>query len=184
MAELVTFDPVDAIAAGALGTPGSRSFLVQARKGDARITVLVEKEQVGMLAAEASAFLDRIDEQYPAAGSNPAPHPTETEVREPAEPLFRARAIGIGFDPARNIVMVELREFAEEDDDEDEDEGGETPLDDPPEGEGWVARLFATKEQVRAMAAAGLAAVAGGRPACPLCDMPMDPDGHRCPRWN
>ena len=49
---------------------------------------------------------------------------------------------------------------------------------------GYVARIYATRAQVRAMAARGAEAVAGGRPPCPLCDMPMDPAGHRCPRWN
>jgi hypothetical protein len=27
-------------------------------------------------------------------------------------------------------------------------------------------------------------AVAAGRPKCPLCDFPMNPDGHICPRMN
>ena len=52
------------------------------------------------------------------------------------------------------------------------------------EEEGYVARIYATRGQVRAMAAKGAEAVAAGRPLCPLCDMPMDPAGHRCPRWN
>ena len=53
------------------------------------------------------------------------------------------------------------------------------------EGEvGYVARIYATRAQVRAMAARGAEAVTGGRPPCPLCEMPMDPAGHRCPRWN
>ena len=47
-----------------------------------------------------------------------------------------------------------------------------------------MARIYATRPQVRAMAAKGAEAVAAGRPLCPLCDMPMDPSGHRCPRWN
>jgi uncharacterized repeat protein (TIGR03847 family) len=52
------------------------------------------------------------------------------------------------------------------------------------EDEGYVARVYATRAQVRAMAARGVEAVAGGRPPCPLCEQPMDPAGHRCPRWN
>jgi uncharacterized repeat protein (TIGR03847 family) len=52
------------------------------------------------------------------------------------------------------------------------------------EEEGYVARIYATRSQVRAMAAHGAVTVAAGRPPCPLCDMPMDPSGHRCPRWN
>jgi hypothetical protein len=26
--------------------------------------------------------------------------------------------------------------------------------------------------------------VAGGRPPCPLCGGPLDPEGHACPRLN
>ena len=47
-----------------------------------------------------------------------------------------------------------------------------------------VARLYATRAQVRVMARNGVIAVEGGRPKCQLCDFPMDPAGHICPRWN
>ena len=48
----IEFDPVDEIGAGAFGRPGQRTFVIQARKGDALLSVLVEKEQVRMLAVE------------------------------------------------------------------------------------------------------------------------------------
>jgi uncharacterized repeat protein (TIGR03847 family) len=176
MSEVVVFDPVDSLAAGALGVPGQRTFLVQARKGDAWVTVLVEKAQVAVLAAEVKDFVDRIDEQFPSDEPVTSPHPTESKVRDAGEPLFRARAIGIGFDTERNVVMIELREFPEPEED--------APPSADEDTEGWIARLVATKAQVRAMADSGLEAVEGGRPPCPLCDMPMDPDGHHCPRWN
>ena len=51
--EPIEFDPVDAIGAGAFGQPGERTFVIQARKGSAMLSVLVEKEQVALLAAEA-----------------------------------------------------------------------------------------------------------------------------------
>lgn len=184
MAEVIEFDPVDTISAGAFGRPGARTFVIQARKGSARLSVLVEKEQVALLAAEARQFLDRIDEEDPEpGGAEPAPGgPVEED-----EPLFRARLIGLGYDPQRRLVLIELREAAASGDDGDDEEdtapspagGGEAP-----EGPGRVARLFATRAQVRAMAAHGAAAVAAGRPRCPLCEFPMDPDGHVCPRWN
>jgi uncharacterized repeat protein (TIGR03847 family) len=93
-----------------------------------------------------------------------------------AEPLFRARLIGIGYDPERQLVLIELRETAVDEDDE--------PPPPPDESLGHIARLYATREQVRAMARRGVLAVESGRPTCPLCDFPMDPDGHICPRWN
>ena len=35
MAEIIEFDPVDTLSAGAFGIPGDRTFLIQARKGSA-----------------------------------------------------------------------------------------------------------------------------------------------------
>ncbi len=175
MTDLIEFDPVDDIAAGAFGRPGARTFVIQARKGGAVLSVLVEKEQVRLLAIEAQQFLDRIAEEEPEE----PPSLVEVEggaVRE-AEPLFRARLIGIGYDSDRGLVLIELREDAAEEDDED-------PPPPPDEAEGRIARLYATRAQIRVMMRNGVAAVEGGRPNCPLCDFPMDPDRHICPRWN
>jgi uncharacterized repeat protein (TIGR03847 family) len=176
MAEVIEFDPVDSIGAGAFGRPGERTFLIQARKGTAQLSVLVEKEQVALLAAEAAQFLDRIAHEYPDAVDDAVDVASKGGVEE-AEPLFRAQMIGLGYDIERALVLVELRETAS-DDDEDEPEA------ESDEVEGRVVRLYATRAQVRAMVESGAAAVTSGRPRCPLCDFPMDPDGHQCPRWN
>jgi uncharacterized repeat protein (TIGR03847 family) len=191
----IELETVDSLGAGAVGDPGDREFFLQARTESAQLTVLVEKEQVALLATEAVAFLDRIAEDYPEEPSAvPEPIVRQAGLREPTVPLFRARLIGLGFDPERELVLIELRERSSE---EEESEGlAPTGGDDvgapdavgaePGEGdeEGYVARIYATRPQVRAMAAKGAEAVAAGRPLCPLCDMPMDPSGHRCPRWN
>ena len=65
MTDFIEFDPVDDIGAGAFGVPGQRTFVIQARKGNAVLSVLVEKEQVRLLAEEATQFLDRIAEDEP-----------------------------------------------------------------------------------------------------------------------
>jgi uncharacterized repeat protein (TIGR03847 family) len=187
MPDPIELDPVDGLGAGAVGEPGQRAFYLQARKERAQLTVLVEKEQVALLATEAVAFLDRIADEYP---EDPVALPSaEAELREPTVPLFRARLIGLGFDPERQLVLIELRERSSDDEGEEEPAAPPEPTpaaeeEEGEEGEGFVARLYATRPQVRAMAARGAAAVAAGRPPCPLCDQPMDPAGHRCPRWN
>ena len=172
MADVIEFDPVDGIVAGAFGQPGARTFVIQARKGAALLSVLVEKEQVALLATEAGQFLDRIDEDEPDDDDDDdvvSDGPIEDE------PLFRARLIGIGYDPERHLVLIELRETATE------DEEAPPALED---SEGRIARLYATRAQVRAMVEIGAQAVDAGRPRCDLCDFQMDPDGHICPRWN
>src|SRR6195256_6156912 len=196
----IELEDVNSLGAGAVGEPGEREFYLQARTESAQLTVLVEKEQVALLATEAVAFLDRIAEDYPEEPVEPRePVVRQAGLREPTVPLFRARLIGLGFDPERQMLLIELRERSSEDEEEGEAlapqaEEATPDLPDLPdvtvadptdeEEEGYVARIYATRGQVRAMAAKGAEAVAAGRPLCPLCDMPMDPAGHRCPRWN
>ena len=183
MPDPIELDSIDALGAGAVGEPGQRAFYIQARSESAQLTVLVEKEQVALLAAEAVAFLDRIADQYPEDLIT-LPEAT-AELREPTIPLFRARMIGLGFDPERELVLIELREHSDdEDDDEDYDEDDNPAPAAAERDEGYVARIYATRSQVRAMAAHGAGVVAAGRPLCELCSQPLDPAGHRCPRWN
>jgi uncharacterized repeat protein (TIGR03847 family) len=205
MPDPIEFHSVDALGAGAVGQPGQRAFYLQARSEAAQLTVLLEKEQVALLAAEAVAFLDRIAEEYP---EDPITlPPVVADLREPTVPLFRARLIGLGFDPERELVLIELRERADDDEDDDDDDDddddlglGDLGLGDLGDDEearaieralravddedGYVARIYATRPQVRAMAARGAIVVTAGRPPCDLCGQPMDPAGHRCPRWN
>jgi len=185
----IEFDPVDSIGAGAVGEPGARAFYIQAEKDGQVLSVLVEKQQVAMLAERVRILLDQVAVQLSEAGDDvPVPlTPDAGELRGDPVPLFRAVAIGIGFDPSRRLVVLELHERPVGDDDEDDDEDDEEPDAIPPvvgDEEGYLARLYFTAAQARAMATRGSAAVERGRPPCPLCGGPLDPSGHICPRLN
>ena len=178
MSDPIEFDPVDLISAGALGRPGARRFMIQARKGATLLCVLLEKQQIADLAEEATRFLDGVASDAPHESALDPVNDALCGQLEDTEPLFRARMIGIGYDPERHLVLLELREQPE--DFEGIPFEGLTGI----EPEFHVARLYATRAQVRAMLRHGAASVERGRPPCPLCDFPMDPDGHHCPRWN
>ena len=191
----IEFDPVDSIGAGAIGEPGQRAFYIQAEKDGQVLSVLVEKQQVAMLAERVQMLLEQVASQFPeAAGADvPAPlTPDAGELRGDPVPLFRAVAIGIGFDASRQLVVLELHErpIDEDDEDDDEDDGEAEDDDDIPaaipgeEEDSYLARLYLTAAQARAMATRGSAAVERGRPPCPLCGGPLDPSGHNCPRLN
>ena len=190
----IEFDPVDTIAAGAVGEPGQRAFYIQAEKDGQVLSVLVEKQQVAMLAERVQMLLDQVETQFPEAGTGvPAPlAPDAGQLRGDPVPLFRAVAIGIGFDATRQLVVLELHERPLGDDEEDDEDGDDDDengdVDDTPalvgEDEGYLARLYLTADQARAMATRGSAAVESGRPPCPLCGGPLDPSGHICPRLN
>jgi uncharacterized repeat protein (TIGR03847 family) len=168
MPDPIEFDTVDTIAAGAVGKPGQRTFLIQAVKDGLTLSVLVEKQQIALFATEVCEFLDRI--------VDPAEPVLDAANDALCGPLFRAQLIGIGYDPDRELILIELREAAQDDEDV-------APAADD-EADGFVARLYATRAQIRAMAKHGAASVERGRPPCPLCTFPMDPEGHICPRWN
>src|SRR5688572_20715080 len=86
MPDPIELDPVEALGAVAVCVPGDRSCYLQALAADAQLTVLVEKEQVALLATEAVAFLDRIADDYP---EDPLSLPmTAAELHEPTVPLF------------------------------------------------------------------------------------------------
>jgi len=65
----IEFDPVDSIAAGAVGEPGQRAFYIQAEKDGQVLSVLVEKQQVAMLADRVRLLLDQVETQFPDAGA-------------------------------------------------------------------------------------------------------------------
>jgi uncharacterized repeat protein (TIGR03847 family) len=53
----------------------------------------------------------------------------------------------------------------------------------PEDGPG-VLRVRITPAEARAFSQRALQVVAQGRPACPLCGLPLDAEGHICPRQN
>ncbi|MGH9040702.1 MAG: DUF3090 family protein, partial [Acidimicrobiia bacterium] len=143
----ITFDPVDSIAAGAVGEPGHRTFFIQAQRGGQILSVLVEKEQVAVLAERMEHLLAQVAEQFPEEG--PPPDEGTGLLEGDPVPLFRAVAIGIGFDPGRRMVVLELHERPVEDDNEaedDDEELGASPPE-PPTGatlddDVYLARLY------------------------------------------
>src|SRR2546430_15773861 len=72
----------------------------------------------------------------------------------------------------------------------DTEEQGETenpvePLaEEVPEDGPGVLRVRITPAEARAFSQRALQIVGQGRPACPLCGLPLDAEGHICPRQN
>ncbi|CAN5913737.1 DUF3090 domain-containing protein [soil metagenome] len=167
MAESFEYRPVDWVTAGAVGDPGERSFFIQATSADGRVTLLVEKEQVRMLAQLAQELLARVDvtvtpDHLDATGQ---------KLREPVEPNWRAGSMSLGMESDGMQFVLEAQELVGEEEEE------RTPA---------VARLWMSQEQLVALAAhAAYAVEAGARERCRLCGRPIDPgDGHVCPATN
>lgn len=163
-------NPVSAITADAIGVPGKRVFYLQARQGKRVVTLLIEKEQVRALAVGIEQLLEQIERRSsrPLPAQDP-PLQADLLLQEPLEPAFRVGQMGLGYDEERGLVVLIAQEALAE---------GEDPDD------AAVARFWATREQMRALSRHALEVVERGRPVCPLCNQPIDPEGHFCPPRN
>lgn len=166
-------DPVTRITAAAVGEPGERTFYLQARKDDVVVSLVLEKQQVALLAMHVDELLERVG--APAPEDTSVPDPDSLDLEQPIVPSFRIGQIGLGYDDARDLVLLQCEEFVPEEEEED------AP---PRAGDPGRVRLWATRGQAFALARRGEQEVGAGRPVCRMCGEPIDPEGHFCPRSN
>ena len=165
---------VDRITADAVGEPGDRTFYIQARAGDELVTVIVEKQQVQLLAA---SVLELLEETGAAEETLDA---SALALEEPLDPKWRAGRLSIGFDQERDLFVLEVEEFRP-DLEELEPDDPRTLL---PEGEPESIRLWASPAQMLALSRHGADVASRGRPTCQFCGNPIDAEGHVCPAMN
>ena len=200
------FGVPDRFVTGTVGQPGHRTFFLQARKGSALVSVVIEKVQVQVLAERVALLLAEIGRRGVQVPEALAPSDDDTApLGEPLVEAFRVGTLTLGWDPQRGQVVIEAREQQESDEaedadeedgadgepeeaDDEEDEEDEEPAtlefdDSDPEGPDLV-RVRLTPLAARAFVERALRTVAAGRPPCPFCGLPLDPTGHICPRKN
>ena len=177
--QVFLFDPPERFVAGTVGQPGDRTFYLQASGGGRTVSVALEKVQVAVLAERLEELLEEVRRR--GAGDVPVSAPRELEdtapLDAPVEEEFRVGTMGLAWDGEDDRVVVEA--LAQQDADGEEVE----PLSDAEEGPDAL-RVRITAEAARAFIVRAERVVAAGRPPCPLCSLPLDPEGHICPRQN
>jgi uncharacterized repeat protein (TIGR03847 family) len=178
------FDPPERFVAGTVGEPGQRTFFLQARSG-ARITsVSLEKQQVAALSERIDQLLDEVMASDTTQSVVPAvaplgledPHPLE----QPIEEEFRAGTMTLSWDPDDERIVIEVCPYTEaavvSPDQLDEE------LTEPEPDEVLLVRIDAGT--ARAFVQRAGQVLEAGRPSCPFCGSPIDPEGHLCVRAN
>jgi uncharacterized repeat protein (TIGR03847 family) len=166
----IDLHPVSHITTDAIGQPGKRVFYLQGWQGERTVTLIVEKLQIQSLAIGLEQFLAEIHEKFPDLPEAVSEYQEEQmRIHPPVDPLFRVGEIGLGYDAESDLLVLVVREVVAE--------GGD------PEETG-VVRFWCTRSQLRAMAHWGMEVASRGRPLCPQCGEPVDPEGHFCPKKN
>ena len=163
--------------AGTVGEPGDRSFYLQAAEQARTISVLLEKQQVSVLAERITALLAEVARRFGAEEDESADGTDLDPLAVPLEEEFRVGTMGLGWDADSRSIVVELLAVTEEEVDES------VVLDDTEEGPDAL-RVFLSPGQAKAFADRAERVVSAGRPPCPLCGNPLDATGHICPRKN
>ncbi|MGC8856039.1 MAG: DUF3090 domain-containing protein [Anaerolineae bacterium] len=166
----IDVDPCDHITADAIGQPGQRVFYIQGYQDQRTITLLIEKVQLQSLSIGIEQFLSQISNENPSLPEASADYLEENmHIHPPFDPLFRVGEIGLGYDAERDRVVIFLKELLSEEAD--------------PESAA-IVRFWCSRDQVRRLAHWGMEVVQRGRPICPQCGQPMEPEGHFCPKKN
>jgi uncharacterized repeat protein (TIGR03847 family) len=178
------FDPPERFVTGTVGPPGQRTFFLQARAGNRVTSVSLEKQQVAVLAERIDQLLDEVMSNAATESLIPAVAPLGLEdsapLEQPIEEEFRAGTMTLSWDPDDERVVIEVFPFNEaavvSPDQLEED------LQEPEPEEVLLVRIDAGS--ARAFVKRTEQVIEAGRPTCPFCGNPIDPDGHLCVRAN
>jgi uncharacterized repeat protein (TIGR03847 family) len=195
--QVFDYDPPQRFVAGTVGQPGARTFFLQAKgpragsAGPSVTSVALEKQQVSALAERVEELLDEVVRRSGGSAPVPAVTPADAEdlapMETPIEEEFRVGTMSLSWDGDRELVVIECFEVGDdpEDDDTEDDETGGSARGLPDAGDARsVLRVAISGTTARAFAKRALALVVAGRPPCPFCAGPLDPEGHVCPRAN
>src|ERR1039457_1025009 len=176
-----SYDPPERFVAGTVGQPGERTFYLQASASGRVTSVALEKFQVSLLAARLVGLSGEVVRGPGEVPSGPPPAaPGEVADDGPLDlPLmedFRVGAIALARDGEEERVGIGAQAETE------------TPVEplaeEIPENGPGVLRVRITTATARASTQRARQIVGQGRPPCPLCGLPLDAEGHICPRQN
>jgi uncharacterized repeat protein (TIGR03847 family) len=174
------FDEPEHFTTGTVGDPGHRVFFLQAAQQGSVATLRLEKQQVAALAEYLGGILADLPDAQAATSA--------VDLIEPAIEEWVVGALAVAYEEATDRILLVAEELVLVDDPDGDDD-----VELPPAAEvgptdedvdAATARFRLTRGQVAGFIARAAELVVSGRPICPLCGRPIDPDGHACPRLN
>ncbi len=165
--ESFEFDEVELLSAVAVGVPGKRTFFLIMGKKNNWLRIWVEKEHLQALALGIEQLLFNLEQEHiplPQESDEELP-PNEIPSGLPTAELEIVQ-MTLGYKEERAIIELVVQRSGSQ-----EDNPAEVYC------QATISQLKGLRRQVKEVLAAG-------RPLCPLCKGPIDPEGHACPKLN
>ena len=169
MSRIRRLDPVESFIVGTIGRPGEREFYLQAKFQGAIHSFAIDKSQVIALADRIAMLIGELK-----AADYRFENVVAVNLEVPLIPEFQIGVIGIVWLGESEQVSLDIQEITEGDNDLNL-EGEEGPA---------VFRIMMSPDIANAFIGQSRKVVAEGRAPCPFCGLPINKDGHLCPRAN
>ena len=173
---------VSKIAIGTVGVPGERQFFLQVSSEAGLTCVAIEKSQA-MALSERLRLMIRELRRNQLASLDELNLPTQGgdfSLDFPITEDFRVGVIGISWDQERQRIQIEAQAIGDESMTELLTDDEAVLIEDAPDLLSITLRI----SQARTFCNHADAVVAAGRQPCPFCGLPVNPEGHLCPRAN
>lgn len=163
-------NPLDSFIVGTIGQPGEREFYLQAKYQGGVHSFAIDKGQVSALADRIAMLIGELK-----AADYRFENVIAVNLELPLISEFQVGVIGIVWLGDTEQVSLELQEI----------EDGENDLVPFDEEDGPMRfRLKMSPDLANAFVSQARKIVSAGRAPCPFCGLPINKDGHLCPRAN
>jgi uncharacterized repeat protein (TIGR03847 family) len=175
-------DFVDRFTTGTVGLPGERTFFIQIRGSAGLSSVVVEKSQVQALAERLRSLVRELRASGNASLDElSVAHKRDQEPLEfPIDEDFRVGIIAMSWEESDQRIMIQLQAMGDEQIVDLLDDEEALLIEDAPELITASIRIH----QARTFIDRAEFVVNAGRQVCPFCGLPINNDGHLCPRAN
>lgn len=149
----------DRIVVGTIGAPGEREFFLQVNRKNLVLSFAMEKVQAAALADRMAELLKEIRRRHGLSGS----HPTADDgnLVTPVESEFSIAEMSLTWEEDEQSIVLEISD------------GAENSLE-----------IAIDLDQALEFIRRTNRIVSSGRSPCPFCGLPINLEGHLCPRAN
>lgn len=170
MSRIRNLYPVESFIVGTIGQPGEREFYLQAKFHGGIHSFAIEKSQVTALADRLALLIGELK-----AADYRFENILNVNLEVPLIPEFQIGVIGIVWLPDSEQVLLDLQELTENELSELVPDELDGPL---------LFKLYLSADIANNFVSLARRVVAAGRLPCPFCGLPINKEGHLCPRAN